>query len=89
LPVFRHREIDIETNETAMSRTGFGFVSAQPAGNGFVATTISPPTATTQALPPDTIELVIDPSQGKTITIGDHQVHLIDFNSNGVHYQLQ
>ncbi len=79
---FRRRDVDIMTNETTMSRSGFGttVVNIQPAGQGFVAYGVSTraPGATMQPLPPDTIEFTLDLRLTKILTIRGQTIDIID-----------
>jgi hypothetical protein len=91
-PTFRRRDVDIYTNETTMSQMGFrsATVTAQQVGNTVIASGVgaATPPATVEALPPETMEFALDPTQGKKITIRDLGVELIDFNSAGVQYRV-
>jgi hypothetical protein len=90
--VFRRTDVDIYTNETTMSQMGFRTtaVTAHQAGNTVVASGMgaAAPPATVGALPPDTVEFALDPTQGRTITIRDHGIEVLQFNSAGIQYRL-
>ena len=91
--IFRRRDIEIMTNETTMSRSGFGttMVSAQPAGQGFVAYGVSTraPDATTQALPPDTIEFMLDLQLTRTLVIRGHTIEIIEASPGLIKYMIR
>jgi hypothetical protein len=91
-PVFRRTDVNIYTNETTMSQMGLrtATVTAQQTGNTVVASGIgaSALPATVGALPPDTVQFALDPTQGRTITIQDHGVEILQFNSAGVQYRV-
>jgi hypothetical protein len=51
----------------------------------------SAPPATVGALPPDAVQFVqfaLDPTLGRTITIQDHGVEILQFNPAGVQYRV-
>lgn len=91
-PVFRRRDVDIYTNETTMSQGGLttATVAVQQTRGGILATGIgsATPPATVGALPPDTVQFALDTSQGRTITIQDHGVEILQFNAAGVQYRV-
>jgi len=92
-PVFRRRDVDILTNETAVNRMGLGTaaVSLQPVGNGLFATGTStraaPPVI--EALPADTIQFAMDLSQGRVITVRDQTIEIIEATASGVRFNLR
>ena len=92
-PVFRRRDVDIMTNETTMSRSGFGttLVNVQPAGQGFVAYGVSTRAsgATMQALPPDTIEFTLDLRLTKTITLRGQTIEIIEASPGLIKYMIR
>lgn len=91
--VFRRRDVDIMTNETTMSRSGFGttLVSVQPAGQGVVAYGISTqaPGATMQALTPGTIEFTLDLQLIRTMTVRGKRLEIIDASPGLITYIIQ
>ena len=48
----------------------------------------SAPPATVGALPPDAVQFALDPTLGRTITIQDHGVEILQFNPAGVQYRV-
>jgi len=92
LPMFRRRDVEIMTNETTLNRSGIGstIASVQPAGTGMIisGTSMSPGQAAIGALPSDTVEFTLNPSDGHVITVGDHGIEVLDFNAAGVHYRI-
>lgn len=98
-PTFRRRDVEIATNETTMSRSGgFSTYSAQASGKrtgtaasaSYAATgaTFIPAQAQVIPLPPDTIEIVLDLRDGRTLTIGQHGAEILEATSAGVRYRV-
>jgi hypothetical protein len=48
----------------------------------------SAPPATLGALPPDAVQFALEPTLGRTITIQDHGVEILQFNRAGVQYRV-
>jgi hypothetical protein len=48
----------------------------------------SAPPATVGALPPDAVQFALEPTLGRTITIQDHGVEILQFNRAGVQYRV-
>ena len=44
--------------------------------------------ATVGALPPDAVQFALEPTLGRTITIQDHGVEILQFNRAGVQYRV-
>jgi hypothetical protein len=90
-PVFRRRDVEVYSNETTMSQTGarFSTATASVAGNSVTAAGFSttPPQATVEPLPPDTTEFAVDQGKGAKLTIGQHGLELLSFDSSGVQYR--
>jgi hypothetical protein len=86
-PVFRRRDVEILTNETTLTRGGgSSTVMAQSSGgNAFVSGFSSTPQPEIiQPLPADTTEFPVDLSKGRTITIRDHTIEIIEATAAGV-----
>lgn len=92
LPVFRRRDVTIYSNEITLSRSGVSVATAtaQHQENTATATgvAINPTAAQVGILPSDTVELVLDPTVSRRITVGAHGIDLVDFNSAGVRYRV-
>lgn len=86
--VIRRRTVNVYSNETTMSRSGMrmGSANVQPSGNGAVITTTSfgAQPATVQPLPPDTIEIVLDLSKPRILTVEDRQIEVRSVSEDGV-----
>lgn len=90
--IFRRRSVDIYSNETTMSRSGLRFGSATVESDGDSATitgyTVGGQRATVEALPPDTIEFVLDLSKSRIVTIEDRQVEILEADAGGVRFKI-
>jgi hypothetical protein len=91
--VFRRRDVDIMTNETTMSRTGFGssVATAQATGQGVIVSgvTTQAPAPNVAVLPPDTTEFALDLRQGHIITIRDRVIEILDANPSGIRFTIR
>lgn len=98
-PTFRRRDVEIATNETTMSRSGaFSTYSSQAAGQrtGSVASasysatgaTFIPAHAQVIPLPPDTVDIVLNLRDGRTLTVGQHGAEILEATSAGVRYRV-
>lgn len=89
-PVFRRRDVDIQTNETTMNTGGLGTatVTTQPYGSGATSTGVYtlPPAPNVQALPPDTIQFELNLAEGRIITMRDHLIEVVSANAAGVQF---
>ncbi|MBI1188786.1 MAG: hypothetical protein GC206_15885 [Alphaproteobacteria bacterium] len=93
LAIFRRRDVDIVTNENTMNRTGLGtntFTATQHGntitGTGIVTRTPAP---NIQALPPDTIEFTLDLRQGRTITLREQTIEILEATPSGVRFVVR
>ena len=89
-PVFRRRDMDIQTNETTMNTMGFGtaVVTAQSSGGGVVGSGVytQSPAPNVQALPADAFQFELDLSLSRIITIRDRTIEILDVNASGVRF---
>jgi hypothetical protein len=90
--VFHRKSVDIYSNETTMSRGGISYGRATVAPNGYGATVsgygVAPPKATVQALPPDTIEIVLDLSKNRVLTVEGRRIDIASADAAGVSYKI-
>jgi hypothetical protein len=90
--IFRRRSVDIYSNETTMSRSGarYGSATITPNGNGADISGFSTGAqrATIEALSPDTIEIALDLSKNKILTVEDRQIEILDADSGGVRFLI-
>lgn len=90
--IFRRRTVDIFSNETTMSRSGmrFGNATITPNGDGATVTgqSYGAPSATVEALPPDTIEFALDLSKSRIITAENFSVEILNADSSGVKFKV-
>jgi hypothetical protein len=91
--IFRRRSVDIYSNETTMSRSGMrtGSATITPNGDGVNISTFSvgATRATVEALPPDTIEFVLDLKKNKVITLEDRAIEILEADSGGVKFVIR
>lgn len=88
--VLRVTEIETHSTETTMSRSGTAHVQ----GNvnqygGFSGTVTQPPKGSTELLPPNTTQFVVDPTKEKEVTIAGMKVKLLEFTSSTLKYTLE
>jgi hypothetical protein len=92
LAVFHRKTVDIYSNETAMSRGGIAYGRATVSPNGYGATvsgySVAPPKATVQALPPDTIEIVLDLEKNRVLTVEGRQFDIASADAAGVSFKI-
>jgi hypothetical protein len=91
--VFRRRTVDIYSNETTMSRSNirYGTGTVTAAGNTAYVSTMSTGAApaTVQALPPDTIETVMDLAQNRLMTVDNRLIEILSADSGGVRFVVR
>lgn len=90
--VFRRRSTDIYTNETTMTRSQPRWGTATVMASGDTAQvssfSVGSDSATVEALPPDTIEFVLDLSKNRIITFEERQIEIISADSGGVQFVI-
>lgn len=90
--VFHRKTVDIYSNETTMSRGGLSYGQATIAPNGYGATVsgygFAPPKATVQVLPPDTIQIVLDLSKNRVLTVEDRRIDIASADAAGVSFKI-
>lgn len=90
--IFHRKTVDIYSTETTMSRSTMTYGHAQIDSYGSGATvsgyTVGPARSTTQVLPPDTIQVVLDLSKGRVLTVEDRQIEVVSADGAGVSFQI-
>jgi hypothetical protein len=91
LAIFHRKDVAIYSNETTMSRTpmtyGQATITPNYAGGATVSGyTVGPAQSTTQALPPDTIEIRLDLS--RILTVEDRQIEILSAESGSVAFRI-
>jgi len=90
--VFHRKTVDIYSNETTMSRGGLSYGQATITPNGYGATVsgygVAPPKATVQVLPPDTIEIILDLSKNRVLTVEGRRIDIASADAAGVSFKI-
>lgn len=92
LAVFRRKTVDIYSNETTMSRGnvtyGQALINSYGGGATISGYTVGPQRSTTQVLPPDTIQVVLDLSKNRILTVEDRQIEIVSADGAGVNFKI-
>jgi len=88
--ILRVTEVETHSNETTMSRSGVAHVQ----GNvnqygGFNGTVTQPPKGSTELLPPNTTQFVLDPTKEKELTVAGMKVKFLEFTPSSLKYSLE
>jgi hypothetical protein len=90
--IFRVTEVETESTETTMSRYGgsTSTINAQQVGNGVVGTvtTYDAPQGSTERLPPNTIQFVVDLGKTKDFTVAGTKVRILGATETSLNYEL-
>lgn len=92
LAIFHRKTVDIYSTETTMSRGRVTYGQAAVTPNGYGATvsgySVGPTQSVIQVLPPDTIEIKLDLSKSRLLTVGDRQIEIISADGAGVSFRI-
>lgn len=90
--VFHRKTVDIYSNETTMSRGGLSYSRATVTPNGYGATvsgySVSLTQSTVQVLPPDTIQIVLDLSKNRVLTVEGRRIDIASADAAGVSFKI-
>lgn len=91
--IFHRKTVDIYSTETTMSRSRMSYGQATITPNGYGATvsgySVGPAQATVHTLPPDTIQVVLDLSKNRMLTVEDRQIVVASADGAGVSFKIE
>lgn len=83
-------EVETHSTETTMSRSGQGYVQGTVNKQGdFNGTVTEPPKGSTELLPPNTTQFLIDPNKERELSIAGVKVRFLDYTRQTLRYSLE
>jgi hypothetical protein len=88
--ILRVTEVETHSTETTMSRSGMAHVQGNVNQYGsFNGTITQSPKGSTELLPSNTTQFVLDPSKEKELTVAGTKVTFLEFTPSSLKYSLE